>query len=130
MRKIIVIAILLSLTTAVVAQQNSVNKYSVEKDNYYEWMKWSDEQKSFYIWGVLSGAWAMASDLSYNSGYVDLLRMAEDLLPPLQVRDYRVAVDWIYEMDEMKEIPVATVIFRLEQLLEIRRERAKEEGHR
>jgi len=105
------------------AQQHPANAYNIEKDNYWEWKTWTAEQKKFYVWGVLTGAYAMASDLSFNSGYVDLLQIARDILPDdYQVRDYTVAIEWIYEQPEMRDPPAWGIIFRVDELLEIRRD--------
>lgn len=130
----ITIAMIMMVTMALLAadltaQQHPANVYRVEKDNWYEWKDWSHDQKTFYVLGALSGAMAMAADIAYNSGYVDLLKLTEDRAPTdYQVREYVVAIDWIYEMKEYKKRPVCVIILDLKWYLERRREHERQQN--
>jgi len=119
-KKTLIVLLLLSVLLTLSAQ-TPPHRYHVDKDDYFVWRLWTDEQKSYYIWGVLSGAWAMASDLAYISGYTSFIKEMEQALPRLTVGEYRTSIDYIYEMVDYRTVPVSVIIFRLESLLEERR---------
>jgi hypothetical protein len=121
MKKILIIVLLLLSLLAVYGQNSMNDQYGVRRDAYERWSTWSVTQKNYYIWGALSGAWAMGSDIAYESGYMELLPIMNEALPRLTVEQYRISIDYIYKADEFKSIPVVVVMFRLTSLLEERK---------
>lgn len=114
--------------TIAYAQQHPSYRYDIEKDNYYVWSTWTEFQKDMFLLGYIQGAYAMACEVAFASGYPDLLNMVNDKLPTYKVKEYRVSVDWIYDMAEVRKVPVFAIIIRLDEFLELRRDRYQKEG--
>lgn len=122
MRRVLLVLVLIIVVGSLYGQQHPANQYDITKDNWWQWRNWTVDQQKFYVLGVLSGAYAMACDVSFKSGYVDLLRLVEDTLPDdYHLRDYHIAIAWIYEQPEMRTIPIWMIVFRVDEMLEIRR---------
>lgn len=118
---IILLIIALNVGVHIVsAQQHPANKHDVLKDNYHLWEQMSKNEKVFYLWGFISGTMAMGAELAYNSGYVDLLQMAEEKIPEYDIRSYIAFIDWVYEEESFHKVPMYLILMRADYYTEER----------
>lgn len=124
MRKTVVLIVLIILLTGILAAQEregSGAPANLLDEDWSTWRHWTHEQKIFYVWGVLSGAQVMAAYIVYGQGYERLEAAVNSFLPEYAVRDYVVAVDYIYERPEFRDEPYWSLIFQLDYYIEERR---------
>lgn len=106
----------------VYGQQHPANQWDIHKDNYYQWTSWTEEQQKFYILGFSTGAWAMGSEIAFQSGHADLYRFTKDRLPDYNTRELHAIVQWVYTIHDLRKTPVYLILIRAEEFLELRRE--------
>jgi hypothetical protein len=81
-----------------------------------DWVSLTTNEKVILVEGIIIGAFG----ISAWSG-----EASEERLPYRQIRDYVIAIEWIYERPELFQVPIWVIVFDLENALNERRKYAK-----
>jgi hypothetical protein len=123
MKKLLIIGVLMLIAVALVAEEVPGERYRINDDTYSEWVSMSEVEKTSYVWGVLTGAYAMASDLNWRTDSTHATDYVEGTLPSdWTVGDYIDTINYVYEAPPMRDAPIWTIMFRLREAVKVREE--------
>lgn len=123
MKKVIIMLVVMLIAGAASAQQIPGSGYLINDEAYEEWVGMSYDEQVSYTWGVLSGAYALASLLDWETDSTHISSFVEKTLPSnWSVQNYIDMINYVYEIRATRAIPIWTVLFKMEDVIEMRRE--------
>jgi hypothetical protein len=81
-----------------------------------DWVSMTTNEKVILVEGIIIGAFGITMWLN---------EVPDEGLPYRQIRDYVIAIEWVYERPELFQVPIWVIVFDLEKALEERRKYAK-----
>ena len=111
MKKLLIhLAVLLGACSVLVAE-TGISDYT-----YKDWVIFSDQEKAIYVLGVVSGAYAFASDAIETYGDQRLWDLYKQRVPARLVQEYIWAINLVYSDVRFRTVPIWLILFRLEPI--------------